>query len=347
MSCAGVLKSGHLYPLKGPVRVDPKKWHATMPWEGDRLIVVGYTLGSHRQLSQKERGQLKQWGFRVPWKTKTRPEQPRLRPGPSAHQGLVASSLEQDAQQQLHEQAGDAGSAHEEGRDPAIGLDEDPAQGEVDRAHGGRDSDDDREGRLQDPEPLQNQSGTPGEDGRVPARIHVEDQRRPASQSPAQALDGNTGTCHGVELCRLRQVQSVDIRRDSHACAVLQRVDSGDSDQRDRVSLASPQVRSVVPSLEPQRQDETRASDSVSRVEPGDSGSAQLPSNKAASSTGPSPGPASSTGETDVELIPEMDQSDRVTELEAELKQLKEMMLKNSGEVTNSGKGKGVPKTNK
>ena len=239
LHCAGELKSGHLYPLKGPIHIDPKKWHATMPWEGDRLIVVGYTVGGHRQFSQNERRKLKRWGFRIPWKTKTRPEQPRLRPGLSSHQGLVAGSLQQDAQQQLHEQARDAGRAHEEGRDSTIGLDEDPAQSTVDRARGGRDPNDDREGRLQDPESLQDQGDAPGEDGRVPTRVHFEDQLRPASQSPAQALDGDTGTIHGDELCRLREVQSVDIQGDSGACAVLQRLDSGQRPTRPSVTGVS------------------------------------------------------------------------------------------------------------
>ena len=65
-------------------------------------------------------------------------------------------------------------------------------------------------------------------------------------------------------------------------------------------------------------------------------------SNRAASSTGP----ASTSTETEAELIPEVSQTKRITELETELRQLKEMVMKNS-DGSHSGKGKGLPKTTK
>ena len=112
LQCAGETKLGVLQSLKGPIYLDPKRWHATMPWVGDRLVLIGYALRGHKQWPEHTRSQLKPWGFQIPWKQGRRPEQHRLRPAPGVHQGFLASSWEQDAQQ-LNVQEGDARAAPE------------------------------------------------------------------------------------------------------------------------------------------------------------------------------------------------------------------------------------------
>ena len=221
LQCAGETKLGVLHPLKGPIYLDPKKWHATMPWVGD-------------------------------------------------HQGLLASSWEQDGQQ-LHVQERDARAAPEAWRGTTFGLDQSSAQVPPDRDCRERAECDDREGCISHCEPLQDKSGPSGEDGRVQVGVHLQDQLRPAPGLADQAPDGNAGASSRAQFSRI-----LDICRDISARAIVQCLDSGDSNQQEGVSLEVEAICPMVSGPQPQRQDETRAGNPLARVGEGDDGSQGL-----------------------------------------------------------------------
>ena len=275
LQCAGETKLGTLHPLKGPIYLDPKRWHATMPWVGDRLVLIGYALRGHRQLPEHTRTQLKRWGFQIPWKHERRPEQPRLRPAPGVHQGFLASSWEQDAQR-LNDQEGDARAAPEAWRDSTIRMDQGSTQVPLDRDLRERTECDDREGCLSHRESLQDQGSPSGEDGRVQAGVQLQDQLRPTPGLADQAPDGEAGPSVREQFPRIREAQLLDICRDSSARSLVQCLDSGDSNQREGVSLEIEAIRPMVPGPQSQRQAETRAGHPLPRDREGDDESPRL-----------------------------------------------------------------------
>ena len=241
LSCENQLRVGELKPLNGPIQFDPKKHHATMPWTGNRLVLIGYTHGCFRKLSKGQLHALKSRGFQVPWKRNIRPAQLRLSAPIGVGQALSTTDFEKHArQQQLDVQKGDAGAVSSSWRDSTLRLDEDPAQVPLGGACGRPGGCDDRAGGIQDDQPLQDQGHAPGEDGRVPADLHGQDELRPSPQCSTQIPDGDPGSPARRELHGLREAQWVDIRRNSHSCSLLQCLDSGDSHQRTGVPRTFP-----------------------------------------------------------------------------------------------------------
>ena len=254
LSCGSQLRVGELKSLHGPIHLDPKTRHATMPWVGTRLVLIGYTHGCFQKLSKGQLHALKSRGFQVPWKRSTRSAQFRLTAPRGVGQALSTTGLKKHAQQQLDVQEGDAGAAEPLRRDSTLRLDEDPAQVPLGGACGRPGRCDDRAGGIEDDQSVQDQGHASGEDGRVPVVLHGQDELRSTPQCSPQVPDGDSGSPTGRELHGLREVQWVDIRRDSHSCPLLQCLDSGDCHQRAGVPLAVEAVRTVVPGTVPKRQ---------------------------------------------------------------------------------------------
>ena len=64
--CGHELKSGSLQVLKPGIILDPHTWHASQPWEGNRALLVAYSLKPVAKLSNEDRGWLSMIGFRLP-----------------------------------------------------------------------------------------------------------------------------------------------------------------------------------------------------------------------------------------------------------------------------------------
>ena len=62
---------GYLYPLNAPMSFDPKQWHATQAWSGDRVMLIGYALQGFSRLDPRDDQHLKGLGFPVPHTTST------------------------------------------------------------------------------------------------------------------------------------------------------------------------------------------------------------------------------------------------------------------------------------
>ena len=275
LSCNDQTRYGYLKPLNGPFLIDPKRWHATMPWTGTRMLLIGFTLGCFGRLSGQERHQLKQYGFQLPWKHNPKGAQHRLRSIIGEAHVALDSTSNKDAQQ-LHVQEGDAGSAHPSGRDTTIRVDEDSVEDPTGGAGGRSATGDDGKRCLEDHQSLPHQGNVAGEAGRVPADLHLQDEHGPASWHPPPPPDGDTGSSSRSELHGLREVQWLELRPDSYPCTLVQCVGSGNCLQRDRVSLEAPPICCVVSRPLTERQVETREDHRDSREEHGCSDSSWI-----------------------------------------------------------------------
>ena len=63
LECAQKQVQGSLQSLKCPTYVCPHTWHATMPWQGDRVILIGFSLKTTEELSASDSEWLHQHGF--------------------------------------------------------------------------------------------------------------------------------------------------------------------------------------------------------------------------------------------------------------------------------------------
>ena len=54
---------GALNPLKCPMYLNPRSWHCTMPWEGNRVILIGFSLKTAERASVSDAEWLRQHGF--------------------------------------------------------------------------------------------------------------------------------------------------------------------------------------------------------------------------------------------------------------------------------------------
>ena len=54
---------GNLWDASSPTRFDPSLWHATAPWGGDRVILIGYQVRHVNKLSPEDESQLRELGF--------------------------------------------------------------------------------------------------------------------------------------------------------------------------------------------------------------------------------------------------------------------------------------------
>ncbi|CAE7257045.1 RE1 [Symbiodinium sp. CCMP2592] len=66
LMCRGQEIDGSLQSLKSAVYVNPHKWHATMPWEGNRSVAIGYAVKPVWKLEASDRAWLLRQGFALP-----------------------------------------------------------------------------------------------------------------------------------------------------------------------------------------------------------------------------------------------------------------------------------------
>ena len=57
--------SGFLWDTTTPVRFDPRMQHATAPWTGDRVILIGYHVRHMSKLSEDDAAMLSKMGFKI------------------------------------------------------------------------------------------------------------------------------------------------------------------------------------------------------------------------------------------------------------------------------------------
>ena len=63
VECGNKSVQGSLQSLKCPTYVCPHTWHATMPWQGDRVILIGFSLKTSEELSASDAEWLQLHGF--------------------------------------------------------------------------------------------------------------------------------------------------------------------------------------------------------------------------------------------------------------------------------------------
>ena len=56
---------GHIMSATEPLSFSPRRLHATLPWDGDRCIMIAFHIGMWSNLSHEDRVELLQMGFRL------------------------------------------------------------------------------------------------------------------------------------------------------------------------------------------------------------------------------------------------------------------------------------------
>ena len=255
LECNGHPVLGELRDLQGPVSLNPKKWHATRPWQGDRMVLIGYTLQSHSLLSRNEVLCLRGRGFQFPWKTRSNISRSRetAQPDPVSPSPAPQAPVE-DARFSDH-QEGTPRQAPPEGRGTTHGVDQDATQGTTPRAGIRRPAADDREGGSHHRQPLQDQTGNQG--GAHGAQLGVQRARQlgQAQSHPPAAPHGDKGARHGTQLHGVWEALSMDIQRSPHARSRIHQVVSPDRGRGGRGSLEAQEICAVGADAEPVSKD--------------------------------------------------------------------------------------------
>ena len=56
---------GHIMSATEPLSFSPRRLHATLPWDGDRCIMIAFHIGMWSNLRHEDRVELLQMGFRL------------------------------------------------------------------------------------------------------------------------------------------------------------------------------------------------------------------------------------------------------------------------------------------
>ena len=72
----------------GPISFDASAYHCVMPWEGRRIVLIGYTPQCDDRMTQDECELLRSLGFPLPW---DKPAKPCIKPPPSPADGIEHS----------------------------------------------------------------------------------------------------------------------------------------------------------------------------------------------------------------------------------------------------------------
>ena len=250
MTCGNQTIVGDVHQLRQPVVFEPKQWHHTLPWVGNRMVLVGYSTCGFSRMSPEDVTFLRTHGFSLPFRN--------AKPSVSAeHQALISQDSEVPFGLSLrHEQQHGPGQPHEVRasaqavgvwRAGSVKLDEDPVESSPGRASGRAEGDcaHEREGRCQDGEQVQDQGGPPEPHGQLSGGLHEPHELRPAEEQDGAVLDGESGTGQQSRLHGLRQVRFLDIRGDPGVQPELHKVVPGDSDRNFRVPLEVEALRSL------------------------------------------------------------------------------------------------------
>ena len=57
--------SGHLISAQEAIQFEPHKLHATLPWDGTRLLLLSFHIGQYRNLRTEDKKYLKMQGFNI------------------------------------------------------------------------------------------------------------------------------------------------------------------------------------------------------------------------------------------------------------------------------------------
>ena len=236
--CGAAQVEGVLKPLSKGLCLDPRKWHATEPWQGNRMILVGYSLSSHYKLPSGDRMFLKQLGFQLPWKSSP-PEAAfsrRFSPTGSNTPDLGEHSLISERHAGCDESR-DAAEAPRDGRGTSHGSDETPAgypNRGVDR---GESHHDDRARCSQGSQQVQDQGSSPGSIDRSSVGVHSPTDHRPAPSNSPAPPHGDPGASVREELHGIWEVLPVDIWRGGDPSPQLQHVVHHHRQRGERVPL--------------------------------------------------------------------------------------------------------------
>ena len=206
--CNDQPRVGYLYPLQEPLMFDPREWHATHRWTGDRMTLVGCSLHGISRLSSRDVQQLKSLGFPLP---KGPSSCPTLRLKRFLSKGLTCcqtlpSDLPNDAY--FNEQQGrHAEDSPGDGRDSAQRLDQGPAQVENRRAERGPAKGHDGERCVQGDQQAPDKGGNPSSPGASSDRVLQERQLGPDEGALDEALHDQPGATVQDGLPGLRQVR--------------------------------------------------------------------------------------------------------------------------------------------
>ena len=64
--CNGQERPGSIIKLKGPMLLDPHMWHASMPGQGNRSLIIGFSLAAFAKLEASGLHELRSLGFALP-----------------------------------------------------------------------------------------------------------------------------------------------------------------------------------------------------------------------------------------------------------------------------------------
>ena len=130
MQCGHTAVQGYLKPIQKGVVLCPQRWHATAPWTGDRVVMIGYSIGGLRKLSLQARRLLHKCGMplpRLPNGTQRNPALPSQ--PPKTHLGRQSSPgvcSKPNHAQRLLDKEGHAGTSSQSGRESALVVDQGP-----------------------------------------------------------------------------------------------------------------------------------------------------------------------------------------------------------------------------
>ena len=259
--CEGKEVQGRLVVLNQPQKLDPRKWHETMPWTGDRLIVIGYALSTFRKLPRPEIMWLKRHGVPFPWRSpKTIPSNRgspqqclKLEPTPAA---LLPNG---DHAQHHHDQERDATEVGLTGGSTPGQLDQGPTFSKDLGAHPGSGGDPHRARGCEDDQSVQDETCAAGVVDRAWLGVHPLPDSGPAAGSDAEVPDGEQSSSRSLELHGVRQTQQPQLRAGDHSLPKLCDVVCGHSVDRERVPLETSTLCSMGPGLEQNGEGSDRA----------------------------------------------------------------------------------------
>ena len=334
VQCGSKEVLGTIQGLESPVKLCPQRWHATQPWTGDRLVMIGYSIGSAHKLQMSDRALLRRYGTPMPPRilapqhqnlpSLRTPKGQRLQP---SSLGVAPSS--QHAYIHSHEE-GDAGSPSPVGRESAHVVDQGTAGSPTSRARRGDHADNlsnDRARCGEDHQSLQAQGGAPGSPAGARGSIYSSSDNRSAEEQDLQAPHGDSGDSSGIRKHGFRETLRDDLQPGDCGEAGVHEVVHQHSRGESRESLAPSSVC-------PMAQGISMSEKEAIRGRLGTPWTTAYPARTAAAKRVATPSRASGS-ETSWEMTPEVNQDlemipeeamSRIKELELELSRLRQEM---------------------
>ena len=280
--CNDKFIGGHLYPLDGPLVFDPKQWHATHTWFGDRTMLIGYSLSGFHKLMVRDVQHLQGLGFPLPVyhpnghsRLTSQDSRQRATGLKECHLAHLPQCLSSEAStthdaHQLEHQERHAAPASGAGGDSSSSLDEASAEDQDRGVEGGAGPGDDRAGCDQSHQQVQDESRDPGALGPPPDSVLKESELRPVEGSASQVLHGEFGSTVQERLYGLRQACESPVWRGGGPGTVLRVLDSSHSPRQSGLPLeieALPHGHRET-AADPAAQRPGRASQSLSGTDP-------------------------------------------------------------------------------